>query len=159
MAGRVYLAVPYVVPRTAMWVLLFAVGLIDGIRHRGVRSRGFQLFWVSGVGTAAQGSRPPAWQSLRPHGSGARESASSTGDLLHHPTCPALCPPARRRQALVAAAGLFVLQEVVLLILTLEAGGQYGGVNRATLGAYIFFADLAASFWFGILLAVAAGYW
>lgn len=40
MAGRVYLAVPYVAPRTAMWVLLFAAGLFDGIRHRGVRSRG-----------------------------------------------------------------------------------------------------------------------
>lgn len=32
-------------------------------------------------------------------------------------------------------------------------------VNNATLGAYIFFADLATSFWFGILLAVSAGYW
>ena len=32
-------------------------------------------------------------------------------------------------------------------------------VSGATLGAYIFFADLATSFWFGILLAVAAGYW
>lgn len=34
-----------------------------------------------------------------------------------------------------------------------------GQVNGATLGAYIFFADLATSFWFGILLAVSAGYW
>ncbi len=32
-------------------------------------------------------------------------------------------------------------------------------VKSATLGAYIFFADLATSFWFGILLAVSAGYW
>lgn len=103
MAGRVYLNMAYVAPRTALWVLLFAAGLIDGIRHRGVRSRGFQLYW-----------------------------------------------------ALVVSAGLFVLQEIVLLILAAEAHGQW--VNGATLGAYIFFADLATSFWFGILLAVSAGY-
>lgn len=104
MAGRVYLAVPYVAPRTLMWVLLFAAALWDGLRHRSVRSRGFQLFW-----------------------------------------------------ALVVSAGLFVLQEAVLLIMAVEAHGNT--VNRATLGAYIFFADAAAAFWFGILLAVAAGYW
>lgn len=40
MAGRVYLSIPYVAPRTALWVLLFAAALWDGIRHRGVRSRG-----------------------------------------------------------------------------------------------------------------------
>ncbi len=40
MAGRVYLNMAYVAPRTALWVLLFLAGLIDGIRHRGVRSRG-----------------------------------------------------------------------------------------------------------------------
>ena len=104
MAGRVYLAMPFVATRTALWAALFAVALWDGIRHRGVRSRGFQLYW-----------------------------------------------------ALVVSAGLFVLQEVVLLILAAESHGQT--VNRATLGAYIFFADLATSFWFGILLTVAAGYW
>lgn len=59
--------------------------------------------------------------------------------------------------ALVVSAGLFVLQEVVLLIMAVEAHGEW--VNQATLGAYIFFADLAAAFWFGILLAIAAGYW
>lgn len=40
MAGRVYLNMAYVAPRTALWTLLFLAGLIDGIRHRGVRSRG-----------------------------------------------------------------------------------------------------------------------
>ncbi|KAI7839487.1 hypothetical protein COHA_006754 [Chlorella ohadii] len=59
--------------------------------------------------------------------------------------------------ALVVSAGLFVLQEIVLLIMAVEShGGQH--VKSATLGAYIFFADLATSFWFGILLAVSAGY-
>jgi len=59
--------------------------------------------------------------------------------------------------ALVGSAGLFVLQEIVLLIMVAGANGQW--VNRATLGAYIFFADLATAYWFGILLTVAAGYW
>ena len=50
----------------------------------------------------------------------------------------ALCSPQpATSQALVVAAGLFVLQELVLLILALEAGGQYGGVNKATLGACV----------------------
>jgi hypothetical protein len=58
---------------------------------------------------------------------------------------------------LVGCAALFVLQEVVLVVLAAQSRGQE--VNRATLGAYIFFADLAASYWFGILLLVAAGFW
>lgn len=103
MAGRVYLEMAYVAPRAALWLALFLLALVDGIRHRAVRSRGYQLFW-----------------------------------------------------ALVGSAALFVVQEVVLVILVAESSGQW--VNRATLGAYIFFADLATSYWFGILLAVAAGY-
>ena len=56
------------------------------------------------------------------------------------------------------SGGLFVLQEVVLLILVGQSSSA-ADVSRATLGAYIFFADVAASWWFGILLAVAAGFW
>ena len=40
MANRVYLNLAYVVPRAALWLLLFVVALLDGIRHRSVRSRG-----------------------------------------------------------------------------------------------------------------------
>ena len=40
MAGRVYLNIAYVAPRVALWVLLFLLGLVDGVRHRAVRSRG-----------------------------------------------------------------------------------------------------------------------
>ncbi|PSC76093.1 hypothetical protein C2E20_0258 [Micractinium conductrix] len=104
MAGRVYLSMAYVAPRAALWTLLFFVALVDGLRHRSVRSRGFQLYW-----------------------------------------------------ALVLSGGLFVLQEVVLLILVGQSSSA-ADVSRATLGAYIFFADVAASWWFGILLAVAAGF-
>lgn len=105
MAGRVYLEIAYVAPRALLWLALFVWALIDGIRHRAVRSRGFQLYW-----------------------------------------------------ALVGSSALFVLQEVVLVILVTESRGEQQGVDRPTLGAYIFFANLAASYWFGILLTVAAGY-
>lgn len=40
MAGRVYLSMAYVAPRAALWTLLFFVALVDGLRHRSVRSRG-----------------------------------------------------------------------------------------------------------------------
>lgn len=40
MAARVYLNLAYVAPRAVLWVLLFAAALVDGIRHRAVRSRG-----------------------------------------------------------------------------------------------------------------------
>ncbi|KAL4859343.1 hypothetical protein ACK3TF_000461 [Chlorella vulgaris] len=103
MAARVYLNLAYVAPRAVLWVLLFVAALVDGIRHRAVRSRGFQLYW-----------------------------------------------------ALVGCSALFVIQDVVLVILAAASHGQ--SVNRATLGAYIFFADLAISYWFGILLLVAAGF-
>jgi hypothetical protein len=40
MAGRIYLNMAYVAPRAALWLLLFVAALVDGIRHRAVRSRG-----------------------------------------------------------------------------------------------------------------------
>ncbi len=40
MAGRVYLEMAYVAPRAALWMALFVLALVDGIRHRAVRSRG-----------------------------------------------------------------------------------------------------------------------
>jgi hypothetical protein len=40
MAARVYLSMAYVAPRALLWILLFLVALLDGIRHRAVRSRG-----------------------------------------------------------------------------------------------------------------------
>ena len=58
MAGRVYLAIPYVAPRCAIWALLFVVALWDGIRHRAVRSRGFQLYWVSAGSIEARLAAP-----------------------------------------------------------------------------------------------------
>ena len=41
----VYLSYDYVLPRFAVWLLLFGVVLIDGWRHRSIRTRGYQLFW------------------------------------------------------------------------------------------------------------------
>lgn len=40
MAGRVYLEMAYVAPRALLWLTLFVLALVDGIRHRSVRSRG-----------------------------------------------------------------------------------------------------------------------
>lgn len=154
MAGRVYLNVAYVLPRTILWVVLFAAALIDGIRHRSVRSRG-----------CAPASPPPPGRAMRrrccalQHIAAAPPCGGARNAWSAHLSLPS--PPAPRSfqlyWSLVVCAGLFVLQELVLLILAAEAHGQY--VNRATLGAWIFFTDLAASFWFGILLAVAAGFW
>lgn len=77
----------------------------------------------------------------------------------HHPTPPFPVPACSYQLfwALVGCAALFVIQELVLVILVGESKGQT--VNRPTMAAYIFFADLATSYWFGILLTVAAGYW
>ena len=60
----------------------------------------------------------------------------------------------------MGSAALFALQDLVLLGLVLaSAGGPPGAVNAGLMDAYIFFADLATAYWFGILLLVAAGYW
>ena len=59
----------------------------------------------------------------------------------------------------MVCAALFVLQDLVLLALVADSSGHGQSVNRGVLGAYIFFADLATSYWFGILLLVAAGFW
>lgn len=44
MASRVYLSWTYLLPRFALWVLLLVVAIIDGLRHRHVRSRAWQLY-------------------------------------------------------------------------------------------------------------------
>lgn len=42
----VYLNTDYLLPRFALWVALFVVAFVDGWRHRGIRSRGYQLFFA-----------------------------------------------------------------------------------------------------------------
>jgi hypothetical protein len=44
MAGRIYLSLAYVIPRFILWTLLSVGGLVDGLRHKHVRSRGWQLY-------------------------------------------------------------------------------------------------------------------
>lgn len=103
--------------------------------------------------------------------------ASGMGSL-----CPSMCPCSRplpgismqqRRvrgiaernvcRRLTPACGVLAATEMVALVAAVHHLVHFchplQSVNRATLGAYIFFADLATSYWFGILLAVAAGYW
>lgn len=218
MAGRVYLEMAYVAPRAALWAALFVLALVDGVRHRAVRSRGW----------AGEGDRGRVARSGRQAGCGGWQLVTEgmqwlsmgwrggailckqqlpfqipTADPHPHPlaSCPSRCSY-QLFWALVGSSALFVLQEVVLVILVADSSGQASwdaagkrapwlalpaaalapahlccrqkiapssrslhawhpaqSVNRATLGAYIFFADLATSYWFGILLAVAAGYW
>lgn len=52
MANRVYTSVPYAISRLAIWVALLALAAIDGIRHRQVRSRGWQLYILLIICTA-----------------------------------------------------------------------------------------------------------
>ena len=52
MAGRVYTSVAYAVVRLAIWLLLFIGAVIDGLRHRQIRSRGWQLYLLLVVSTA-----------------------------------------------------------------------------------------------------------
>jgi hypothetical protein len=45
MISSVWVARPlYLLIRWVLWVLLAAVGTVDGVRHRTVRSRGWQLY-------------------------------------------------------------------------------------------------------------------
>ena len=44
MAGRVYTSIVYGIIRLSVWTALFVAALIDGLRHRQVRSRGWQLY-------------------------------------------------------------------------------------------------------------------
>lgn len=158
MAARVYLNMAYVVPRALLWIVLLVAALVDGIRHRAVHSRGC-VARAAGV-TPPPLPRPPAvpcfvWFSPQP----ASRAVPCRAVPSHRPLLPAR-RPARRFQlywALVGSAALFVVQEVVLVVLAAQSSGQ--NVNHATLGAYIFFADLAVSYWMGILLLVAAGFW
>ena len=46
MADRVYLEKLYLIPRLSLWVLLLLIALLDGWRHRHIRSRGWQLYAV-----------------------------------------------------------------------------------------------------------------
>ena len=167
MAGRIYLSMAYVAPRAALWLLLFVAALVDGIRHRAVRSRGC-AGWLglrtaaATAGAAAAAARfPTLWLCavrLAP-------SALRCSPALCNPPClrtPRPLPSCRRFQlfwALVVCAALFVLQDIVLLVLVGDSSGKDQAVNRGILGAYIFFADLATSYWIGILLLVAAGFW
>ena len=46
MAGRVFLSPIYLGIRWSIWALLLLLGVLDGCRHRSVRSRGYQLYWL-----------------------------------------------------------------------------------------------------------------
>lgn len=44
MASRVWLTPGYIIPRWSLWTLLLVIAVLDGIFHRRVRSRGYQLY-------------------------------------------------------------------------------------------------------------------
>lgn len=44
MAAQILISVPYALARLAVWLLLLAVAVIDGLKHRHIRSRGYQLY-------------------------------------------------------------------------------------------------------------------
>ena len=52
MAFRVYTSVTYAIVRVSIWVALLALAVFDGVRHRQVRSQGWQLYFAL-VGSAA----------------------------------------------------------------------------------------------------------
>lgn len=106
MADRVYTSVVYAIVRLSLWGFLFLVAALDGIRHRRVRSKGWQLFTL-----------------------------------------------------LVVSTGLFVVKNVGFLAICIQ-GAQYDGwATKGAYGAYIFFGDIADSFWIFLLLAISAGFW
>ena len=41
----VYLNYAYVLPRFILWGLLLVAAFTDGIRHKNIRSQGYQLYW------------------------------------------------------------------------------------------------------------------
>ena len=59
---------------------------------------------------------------------------------------------------LVLSCGLFLFRDTFLLAFSAQVQNN-SWTNRATFDAYIFFSDVADSWWLYILLAIAAGYW
>jgi hypothetical protein len=61
---------------------------------------------------------------------------------------------------LVICNGLFVIKNVAFLAICIEGESSLDGwASRASYGAYIFFSDIAESFWIFLLLAISAGLW
>ena len=134
----------YLIPRVLLWAALFAVALTDGIKHRFVKRRGYQL---------------------------QRGILASVGlyvvqaNLLHHqrPVYCALLPvgPSRalrdRLEAhpLAAQRRLYVVQDVLLLSYSVYSSD---GVADGLYKAYIVLTDLADSVFIGLLLLIAAGF-
>lgn len=106
MAGRVYTSVIYAIVRLSIWVALLAAAAFDGIRHRQVRSKGWQLFTL-----------------------------------------------------LVASTALFVVKNIAFLAICIQGQKYDGWATASAYISYIFFGDIADSFWIFLLLAISAGFW
>ena len=106
MAGRVYTSIIYAIVRLCIWSALLAAGVTDGLRHRHVRSRGWQLYLL-----------------------------------------------------LILSNGLFVIKNIAFLAICIQGQINDGWAAPAAYGAYIFFGNIAESFWIFLLLAISAGLW
>ena len=60
---------------------------------------------------------------------------------------------------LVISNGLFVLKNMSFLAICIQGEANEGWASRASYGTYIFFSDIAESFWIFLLLAISAGLW
>ena len=106
MAGKVYTSVPYALVRLCLWAAVLAAGLVDGLKHKHLRSRGWQLYLL-----------------------------------------------------LLISNGLFVVKNLAFLAICIQGEVNDGWAAPAAYGFYIFFGDLAESFWLFVLLAISAGLW
>lgn len=46
MANRVYTSIVYASIRLGLWLLLSVVGIVDGFRHRQIRSKGWPVYYL-----------------------------------------------------------------------------------------------------------------
>jgi hypothetical protein len=60
---------------------------------------------------------------------------------------------------LVISNCLFVLKNMAFLAICIQGEANSGWASKAAYGVYIFFSDIAESFWIFLLLAISAGLW
>jgi len=52
MAFQVYTSIPYGIARLSIWFALLVVAILDGVRNRQVKSKGWQLYYMLVAGTS-----------------------------------------------------------------------------------------------------------
>ena len=60
---------------------------------------------------------------------------------------------------LCGAVALFVVRNFAFLAMVIEGHHNEAGLVQRTYGGFIFFSDLADSYWIFLLMALSAGYW